>query len=326
MKQNFISKYILAESSEVFYLKRNQWVDVAKGIAIILMVLGHTAIPDSLSRFIYSFHMPLFFIASGMMTTWTKYSVKKFVYKKIKNLIAPFLIYSGGVLMLMNKFLDGREIPFGWSGWQGYALWFIPVLFISLILAKMVKSIQKQWIRVVISFVLLILGVIFKYSKISFPWSIDVVPYACFMILVGSYVKRFQIHIDIPKKSVLILGFLIVLIVSHYWKLDMAWNNIIPVIPLTIGAIAGTFMIFTLSSFIVRYYSMGSSLFQHIGKETFVIVAFSQVIIILCNTYLICNSIIKYTILLFCLWGIIYVKNGIKKQINKIWQYYLYQV
>lgn len=55
----------------------------------------------------------------------------------------------------------------------------------------------------------------------------------------------------------------------------MAWNNIIPVIPLTIGAIAGTFMIFTLSSFIVRYYSMGSSLFQHVGKEIFVIVAFS---------------------------------------------------
>lgn len=60
MKQNFISK-ILAESSEVFYLKRNQWVDIAKGIAIILMVLGHTAIPDSLSRFIYSFHMPFFY-------------------------------------------------------------------------------------------------------------------------------------------------------------------------------------------------------------------------------------------------------------------------
>lgn len=51
---------MLAELSEDFYLKRNQWVDVAKGIAIILMILGHTAIPDSLFRFIYSFHLPLF--------------------------------------------------------------------------------------------------------------------------------------------------------------------------------------------------------------------------------------------------------------------------
>lgn len=326
MKQNFIGKYILADSSEFFYFKRNQWVDVAKGIAIILMILGHAAIPNSFSRFIYSFHMPLFFIASGMMTNWTKYSVKGFTKKKLKTLAAPFFIYSGIVLLLMNKFLEGGEIPFSWSGWQGYALWFIPVLFVSLILVRIVKSIQKQWIRCIISFLLLILGVIFKCNKISLLWSMNVVPYACFMILLGAYLRDFRYIFDIPKWSVLILGFLITFIVSHFWKLDMAWNNITPVIPLTIGAIAGTFMIFTLSSFIVINYPKGSSLFQYIGKNTFVIVAFSQVIIILCNTHLVCNSIIKYTILLFCLWGIIYVKNGIKKQINKIWQYYLYQV
>lgn len=187
---------------------------------------------------------------------------------------------------------------------------------------------RNQWVDVAkgIGIILMILGVIFKYSKISLPWSIDTVPYACFMILVGSYVKRLQVYIDIPEKSVLILGFLIVLIVSHFWKLDMAWNNIIPVIPLTIGAIAGTFMIFTLSFFIVKYYSNGSSLFQYIGKETFVIVAFSQVIIMWYNDYLTCNSMIKYMILFVCLWVIICVKNRIKKQINKIWQYYLYQV
>ena len=144
MKQNFIGKYILADSSEFFYFKRNQWVDVAKGIAIILMILGHAAIPNSFSRFIYSFHMPLFFIASGMMTNWTKYSVKGFTKKKLKTLAAPFFIYSGIVLLLMNKFLEGGEIPFSWSGWQGYALWFIPVLFVSLILVRIVKSIQKQ--------------------------------------------------------------------------------------------------------------------------------------------------------------------------------------
>lgn len=40
--------------------KRSVWLDVAKGITIILMVLGHSSIPDGLSRFIYAFHMPLF--------------------------------------------------------------------------------------------------------------------------------------------------------------------------------------------------------------------------------------------------------------------------
>ena len=42
--------------------KRLQWIDVAKGIGIILMVLGHTSIPQMLSNFIWAFHMPLFFL------------------------------------------------------------------------------------------------------------------------------------------------------------------------------------------------------------------------------------------------------------------------
>lgn len=44
---------------------RVAWLDIAKGMAIILMVLGHTSIPAVASNFIYAFHMPLFFIALG---------------------------------------------------------------------------------------------------------------------------------------------------------------------------------------------------------------------------------------------------------------------
>lgn len=46
------------------------WLDIAKATVIILMVLGHTSIPNSLSNFIWAFHMPLFFIASGWTTNW----------------------------------------------------------------------------------------------------------------------------------------------------------------------------------------------------------------------------------------------------------------
>lgn len=50
--------------------QRIEWIDVAKGIAILLMVAGHTTIPKSISNFIWAFHMPLFFIASGLCTKW----------------------------------------------------------------------------------------------------------------------------------------------------------------------------------------------------------------------------------------------------------------
>ncbi len=70
--------------------ERNKWIDIAKGITIILMVLGHTTIPDVASRFIWAFHMPLFFIVSGWMTNWVKYGVSEFTIRKFRNLMIPF--------------------------------------------------------------------------------------------------------------------------------------------------------------------------------------------------------------------------------------------
>lgn len=48
--------------------ERNQTIDIAKGIAIILMVIGHCYSEENvILRAIYAFHMPFFFIVSGML-------------------------------------------------------------------------------------------------------------------------------------------------------------------------------------------------------------------------------------------------------------------
>ncbi|MBQ8345321.1 MAG: acyltransferase family protein, partial [Clostridia bacterium] len=44
---------------------RISWIDIAKGIAILLVLLGHTICPTWMSVYIYSFHMPLLFVLSG---------------------------------------------------------------------------------------------------------------------------------------------------------------------------------------------------------------------------------------------------------------------
>ena len=51
------------------------WVDAAKAVAIIAMILGHeVAEGTSLHTWIFSFHMPIFFILSGytshLVTSW----------------------------------------------------------------------------------------------------------------------------------------------------------------------------------------------------------------------------------------------------------------
>ena len=44
---------------------RNTTISIAKGIAIILMVIAHAEAPGWLCQFIFEFHMPLFFITAG---------------------------------------------------------------------------------------------------------------------------------------------------------------------------------------------------------------------------------------------------------------------
>lgn len=46
---------------------RESWIDVLKGIGIILVVIGHTSMENPLVKWIYVFHMPLFFALSGYM-------------------------------------------------------------------------------------------------------------------------------------------------------------------------------------------------------------------------------------------------------------------
>ena len=86
--------------------QRLNWLDIAKAIAIILMVVGHTSIPSIASDFIYAFHMPLFFIASGWTSNWNKYSFYDFIKRRSRNLLFPFFFYSVIVLLI--------HVHYGW--------------------------------------------------------------------------------------------------------------------------------------------------------------------------------------------------------------------
>lgn len=51
--------------------ERIEYYDVAKGILILLVVLGHVFETGIINQYIYSFHMPAFFIISGIMQNYS---------------------------------------------------------------------------------------------------------------------------------------------------------------------------------------------------------------------------------------------------------------
>lgn len=96
-------------------MKRLEYIDYAKCIAIFFVVAGHViqsffvrSTDDPLFKFIYSFHMPLFFFLSGyvtQLTTWEKgfsKGVQSFLLRKVETLLMPFLVWS----LIINRYVD----------------------------------------------------------------------------------------------------------------------------------------------------------------------------------------------------------------------------
>lgn len=76
------------------------WLDALKGIGMILVIIGHGPnINENLWKFIWSFHMPLFFFLAGYtfrVADDTKYSKRKF-----RRLIIPY-VFTTLLLMVID--------------------------------------------------------------------------------------------------------------------------------------------------------------------------------------------------------------------------------
>jgi len=73
---------------------RLHWVDHAKAIGIVLVVVGHTsALPAEVREFIYRFHMPLFFFLAGVLTRSERLAegFRPWLTRQTRALIIPFL-------------------------------------------------------------------------------------------------------------------------------------------------------------------------------------------------------------------------------------------
>ena len=88
-------------------MNRNTVISISKGIAIILMVIAHAEAPAWLCKFIFEFHMPLFFITAGYFFS-LKYlnDEATFVKKRIKGLYVPFVKWSVVFLALHNLMFE----------------------------------------------------------------------------------------------------------------------------------------------------------------------------------------------------------------------------
>jgi polysaccharide biosynthesis protein PslL len=172
---------------------RNATLDIAKGLGIVLVVLGHNWIVEStkgeLFRIVFSFHMPLFFFLSGVFIraddAWAR-----FVAARAHALLKPYVVVLAAIGLLK---MGGIDYWLGLLYGTGRTLywipmWFLPHLFTAslatLLVLKVLPSARAQWVAMAVA---LVFGVwlMRQVAPADWPWSLDLLPLSLAFLLLG---------------------------------------------------------------------------------------------------------------------------------------------
>lgn len=135
-------------------LHRSKFIDIIKGIAIILVVLGHLIqygngldyvvngyfFDNLLFKIIYSFHMPLFMLISGYLFYFsiTKKDFKELLKGRFFGIVVP--IVSWGVLVNIIFLIINRNFDI----YQFYSIWFLWAILFNSLLVIIINKLFKD--------------------------------------------------------------------------------------------------------------------------------------------------------------------------------------
>jgi acyltransferase len=125
--------------------KRDNSIDIAKGLGIFLVIWGHLNTPTPYLN-IYSFHMPLFFLLSGIFHK-QQISFSQLIKARSRSLLLPYVFFSlfsyfFYIVYQLIPYKDAICIP----------LWFFVSLFEVIIIYYLLKkNVKKSWALLLIA-------------------------------------------------------------------------------------------------------------------------------------------------------------------------------
>ena len=218
--------------NECMNSKRIEWIDIAKGIAIILMVASHGMIGGGLMRnYVFSFHMPILFSISAynMRLPNNKELLIDNIKKDLKGLIGYYFLFAIAALVLQIVFADHLSLEFvcGLLQHQSLALlWgsgisvynFPPIgmiwFLISLFFAKTTVNVVYYFFNnnhyyESIYVVLVSFGLILARYDCFLPLNLDVSLVCIFFLWMGLLYKRYESKIDENYIMIILISFII---------------------------------------------------------------------------------------------------------------------
>ena len=230
-------------------------LDYLKGIGIILVILGHSFsftkfnlldkekyfIYYYIFNFIYSFHMPLFFIVAGFLSN-KEYKIESFYISKTKRLLIPYIFINIVDYIprhLFSNFVNNNSnslirVVF----YSGVATWFVYTLFmIFLIFPILDKFIFRKDKYYLFLYFLLVINTldleIFNVNIFTLNRIVFYLTYFYFGYILKNYYNKFQKNKYFNNNFI----FIILIIFSFCFLYRYSDNNITKVVYPFIGFI-----------------------------------------------------------------------------------------
>lgn len=212
--------------------ERLKSVDFARGIAIALVILGHSVqfivddpFENRLFNLIYSFHMSLFMFLSGFVS-YNKDNNIAFVHKRAYQLLLPFFFWP-----LVSELLIKGEITMSYYAEllkePDKGLWFLLLLFYISTFYTLINILTKTCNQCIsslrlsyllIGFVLMLLAQISIYYLSCFAYGLYFFFRYSLIYFIGLMAKKYFYMIEKNLKNRWWMYLILFTIVSHFWK------------------------------------------------------------------------------------------------------------
>lgn len=210
------------------------WIDIAKGIGCILVVLGHfwyKAPHVEVLKFIYSFHVPLFFICAGFVFKIKKESkLISNVCNKVKRLIIPSIFFI--IMGIIMKFIVTPNIKYDalfeqivyWKGTLPFnaPVWFFITIFEVYLIIYIYLLISRNRFNIISAIVITIISFLAGYliykNKMFIPFGLNRAIYCLGYFTLG-FIFRYIYNYFKDKKNYKILLVILFIICTTVWVL-----------------------------------------------------------------------------------------------------------
>lgn len=290
-------------------------IDILKGIGIIFVIMGHMGSPEYLGNsivpYIYSFHMPLFFLCSGYLAYNKKedsfsgggmksggFNDSFFKYFKIKviRLLIPYtcffifsFIWTNTICSRING-IPFFSIPFTWADMfkafflsggyltkvpiNNFPLWFLPLLFISYIAFYFLVKVTNRKLLIAITLLIAFVTIPFQSVLVDRPaFHINVLPAALVYMLVGYIFHLYKEEYDLEKINSSLLG--VFLLICGY-VISLKYNGTINHINSYVYFIGS---IITIYGYYMLALESSNKILIYVGRNSLYIFALHQLVI-----------------------------------------------